>query len=184
MFLGHFKYYFDVTKWLLSKCVSCLLIFKISLPINTIILFIQTDSQTLTNTIGNIYLMNQSQLIITSHIQSYRNRGIASSLMTFPHSFSITPTKLTAHFRGSVKNSMGSGEAREMQTHAGTLPAGVAVGHCQKCWFIHFLMLYLVRFALFYFCTTNIFLIQFFEEALAPFPPQRKCPFYVCSAAN
>ncbi len=95
----------------ISKCVSCLLIFKISLPINTIILFIQTDSQTLTNTIGNIYLMNQSQLIITSHIQSYRNRGIASSLMTFPHSFSITPPNSRHTLEGLLKlNGLRGGE--------------------------------------------------------------------------
>ncbi len=95
----------------ISKCVSCLLIFKISLPINTIILFIQTDSRTLTNTIGNIYLMNQSQLIITSHIQSYRNRGIASSLMTFPHSFSITPPNSRHTLEGLLKlNGLRGGE--------------------------------------------------------------------------
>ncbi len=35
--------------------------------------------------------MNQSQPNITSHIQSYRDGGIASSHMTYPHSFSVTP---------------------------------------------------------------------------------------------
>ncbi len=37
-----------------------------------------------------IYRMNQSQPNITSHIQSYRNGGIASSHVTFTRLFSVT----------------------------------------------------------------------------------------------
>ncbi len=40
---------------------------------------------------GGIYRMNQSQPIITSHVQSYRDGGVASSHVTFAHSFSVTP---------------------------------------------------------------------------------------------
>ncbi len=47
MFSGNFKSYFDVTKWLYLVCelfTYFLFLFFISLPINTIILFIQTAS--------------------------------------------------------------------------------------------------------------------------------------------
>ncbi len=53
--------------------------------------------------------MNQSQPNTTSHIQSYPERGIASSHMTFPHLFSITPTKPAACFRESVKTQKAQG---------------------------------------------------------------------------
>ncbi len=58
---------FWCNKVVISECMSCF--FFISLPINAIILFIQTDLQTHTNTRGGIYCMNQSQPIIAKSNQ-------------------------------------------------------------------------------------------------------------------
>ncbi len=98
MFSGHFKSYFDVTKWL-----YLILWVVYFFPINAIILFIKNAHK------HKIYRMNQSQPNITSHVQSYRDGGITSSHVTFSHSFSITPTKLDARFRGSVKTQLAQG---------------------------------------------------------------------------
>jgi len=65
--------------------------FLISLPINAIIVYIQANSRKRTKLWGGIYCTNQSYPIITDHIQSQQDGGIASSHVTFPHSFSITP---------------------------------------------------------------------------------------------
>ncbi len=55
-----------------------------------------------------------------------------------------------------------------------------------RCWtvflyknklFIHFLMPCFVIFALFYYCTTIFFLIQFFVDAMPPLLPWRKRPY-------
>ncbi len=67
MFSCHFMHYFDVTKWLYLSVQVDYLFFLISLPINAIILFIQTESQMHTNTRDRIYRMNQSQANITNH---------------------------------------------------------------------------------------------------------------------
>ncbi len=67
-----------------------------SLPINTIILLIQTDLRL--QEVAFITWMKQSQQNITSHIQSYHDGGIASSHMSFPHSFSITPKVFVLQF--------------------------------------------------------------------------------------
>ncbi len=92
----HFKSYFDVTKWLYLSVWIVYLVFKMSLPINTIILLIQTDSRL--REVAFITWMKQSQQNITSHIQSYHDGGIASSHMSFPHSFSITPKVFVLQF--------------------------------------------------------------------------------------
>ncbi len=94
MFSGHFKSYFDVTKWL----YLILWVFYF-FPINTIILFIK-----------NVYKHKRWDLlhepITAEQNQSHRDGGIASSHVIFSHSFSITPTKLNARFRGSVKTQL------------------------------------------------------------------------------
>ncbi len=65
-------------------------------------MFIQSDSWMRTNTRVGIYHINQSQPNITSHIQSYRDGGVASSHVTFPHSFLITPHQTHAILWGDL----------------------------------------------------------------------------------
>ncbi len=118
MFSGHFKSYFDVTKWLYLSVWVVYLLFKIRLPINTIILFIQTDSRTRT---GQNLL---HEPITAEYNQSYPIISLSHDFHPFILKY---PQKLTAHFRGSVKTQWAQGRRK---TPAVTLPAGVAVGQC------------------------------------------------------
>ncbi len=107
------------------KCVNCLLIFLISLPINAIILFIQTDSWT-----QNVQEHKRWDLshepITAEHNQSYpiilRWRHFLLSHDFPPFIFNCPPPNPTAGFRGSVKTQWAQGR-RETWTPAVTLPA-------------------------------------------------------------
>ncbi len=81
------------------------------------------------NTREGFYRMIQSQLKITSNFQSFHDGGIASSHVTFPHSFSITPpppNKPMARYGVSVVNQWAEGR----QASPVTLPVCVTVGQC------------------------------------------------------
>ncbi len=95
-----------------SVCVSCSLTFLLVFPLTPLYCSFRLICEygACTNIRGGIYRMNQSQPIITSHIQSYR-KALPPLMWLSPIHSQLPPTKPTVCFRGLLKlNGLRGGE--------------------------------------------------------------------------
>ncbi len=158
---------------IISKCVCFFfLLFFISLPI-----YVHSDWFVNAHKHKRrVYHINQSQLNITSHIQSYCDRGIASYHVTFPHSFSLTHQANSRHaVEGLLKLNGLWGGKRDTNSHCNF----TCWCHCWYDVSLEKRVTYKLFNVTIYLYLYFFFLIQYFEEPLPTLPPWRICPWYI-----